>query len=59
MSFSQSEIDARWMQQALQQAELADTRDGEVPVGAVIVGADGDVIGLGSAITIRPRMPKS
>ena len=57
MSFSQSEIDARWMQQALQQAELADTRDGEVPVGAVIVGADGDVIGLGSNRVISDNDP--
>ncbi len=57
MSFSQSEIDARWMQQALQQAELADTRDGEVPVGAVIVGADGDVIGFGSNRVISDNDP--
>lgn len=57
MSFCQSEIDAGWMQQALQQAELADTRDGEVPVGAVIVGADGDVIGLGSNRVISDNDP--
>lgn len=38
--------DTFWMEQAYQQALLAHT-EGEVPVGAVLVGKDNQVLGLG------------
>lgn len=38
--------DRRWMQRALELARLAESEDGEVPVGAVLV-LDGEVIGEG------------
>ncbi|HWT15571.1 MAG TPA: tRNA adenosine(34) deaminase TadA [Patescibacteria group bacterium] len=48
MSAGQADIDAHWMQHALHLAEIADQRDGEVPVGALIVNAQGQVIAEGS-----------
>ncbi|WP_407345386.1 tRNA adenosine(34) deaminase TadA [Pengzhenrongella phosphoraccumulans] len=41
-----SESDARWMGAALAQAQLA-LATGDVPVGAVVVGPDGAVLGRG------------
>lgn len=41
-------VDRHWMGHALHLAELADVRDGEVPVGAVIVDAHGRLIAEGS-----------
>jgi tRNA(adenine34) deaminase len=38
--------DIRWMQAALEQADLAATL-GEVPVGCVIVGGDGSLLASG------------
>jgi len=42
-----SEQDAQWMRQALELAERAQHEDDEIPVGAVVVGADGSVLGQG------------
>ncbi len=39
--------DIRWMQHALALAERAEREDDEIPVGAVLVGADGQVLGEG------------
>ena len=41
------EIDERWMRHALALAERAQHEDDEIPVGAVVVGADGGVLGEG------------
>ncbi|WP_454832970.1 tRNA adenosine(34) deaminase TadA [Pseudoxanthomonas wuyuanensis] len=42
-----AEQDERWMRHALALAERAEREDGEIPVGAVLVGADGQVLGEG------------
>lgn len=39
--------DERWMRQALALAERAQREDNEIPVGALIVNADGDLVGEG------------
>jgi tRNA(Arg) A34 adenosine deaminase TadA len=41
------DIDERWMRHALALAERAQREDDEVPVGAVLVGADGSPLGEG------------
>ena len=41
------DIDERWMRHALALAERAQREDDEVPVGAVVVGADGSLLGEG------------
>jgi len=43
----QQGIDERWMQHALAMAERAQREDDEVPVGAVLVAADGTLLGEG------------
>jgi len=42
-----SDIDERWMRRALALAERARDEDDEIPVGAVVVDADGNVVGEG------------
>ena len=42
-----SDSDERWMRHALALATRAEQEDDEVPVGAVLVGADGEVVGEG------------
>ena len=42
-----SEADAGWMRQALALAERARREDDEVPVGALVVDPDGNVVGEG------------
>lgn len=42
-----SEADHAWMRQALDLADKADREDGEIPVGALVVGADGAKLGEG------------
>mgnify|MGYP001765330754 FL=1 len=59
MSTAQAEIDVHWMQHALHLAERADARDGEVPVGAVIVNARGQVIAEGSNRVISDCDPSA
>ena len=39
--------DERWMRHALELAARAEREDDEVPVGAVLVSADGEVLGEG------------
>ena len=39
--------DERWMRHALALADRAEEQDDEIPVGAVLVSADGEVIGQG------------
>jgi len=41
------DADAQWMRQALALAERAEREDDEIPVGAVLVDADGHVVGEG------------
>jgi tRNA(Arg) A34 adenosine deaminase TadA len=42
-----SESDTRWMRHALALATRAEVEDDEVPIGAVIVGADGELLAEG------------
>jgi tRNA(adenine34) deaminase len=48
--------DETWMRMALDQARLAE-QEGEVPVGACIVGADGAVLACGQNRVIRDHDP--
>ena len=43
----QASTDERWMRHALALADRAEREDDEIPVGAVVVGADGNVAGEG------------
>jgi tRNA(adenine34) deaminase len=43
----QQDIDERWMRQALALAERAQREDDEIPVGALVVAADGSLLGEG------------
>ena len=43
----QQDLDERWMRQALALAERAQREDDEIPVGALVVGADGSLLGEG------------
>lgn len=51
--------DTEWMQQALAQADRAEREDGEVPVGAVVVGPDGRLLGEGSNRNISDADPSA
>ena len=42
-----SDSDERWMRHALALATRAEEEDDEIPVGAVLVGADGELVGEG------------
>ena len=59
MTASRSDIDAHWMQHALRLAERADEADGEVPVGAVIVDAEGQLLAEGSNRVIADADPSA
>jgi len=52
-----SESDENWMRRALVLAERAEREDDEIPVGAVLVGADGALLGEGSNRNITDRDP--
>ncbi len=47
MDASPGDTDTRWMRHALLLAERAEREDDEIPVGAVLVAANGDVVGEG------------
>jgi tRNA(adenine34) deaminase len=49
--------DERWMQHALALADRAERQDDEIPVGAVLVSADGVVLGEGWNRNIAERDP--
>ena len=49
--------DERWMRHALALAERAEHEDDEIPVGAVLVGADGELLGEGWNRNITERDP--
>ena len=54
-----SEADAAWMHQALSLADRAQREDDEIPVGALLVGADGHVLGEGWNRNISERDPSA
>jgi len=43
----QQDLDERWMRRALALAERGQREDDEIPVGALVVGADGSLLGEG------------
>jgi len=51
--------DARWMAQALALAERAAREDDEIPVGAVLVGPDGALLGEGGNRNIGEHDPSA
>ena len=52
-----SDDDTRWMRQALRLAERAETEDDEVPVGAVLVDAQGQLLAEGANRNIKDHDP--
>ena len=42
-----SDADLSWMRRALELADCAEREDDEIPVGALLIGPDGDVLGEG------------
>ena len=47
MNASHTDSDASWMRRALELAERAAREDNEIPVGALVLGPDGQLIGEG------------
>ena len=56
---SQADADVAWMQRALALAERAEHEDDEIPVGALLVSAEGEVIGEGWNRNITERDPSA
>ena len=56
---SETDADIAWMQRALALAERAEHEDDEIPVGALLVSADGEVIGEGWNRNITERDPSA
>ncbi|CAD7716304.1 tRNA-specific adenosine deaminase [Xanthomonas hydrangeae] len=54
---AQALIDRRWMERALQLAERAERDYDEIPVGALLVDADGNVLGEGWNFNIASHDP--
>ncbi|ALS94726.1 deoxycytidylate deaminase [Xanthomonas oryzae] len=52
-------IDVHWMQHALHLAECAERDHDEIPVGALIVGAEGNVLGEGWNFNIASHDPSA
>ncbi|MBK7145565.1 MAG: tRNA adenosine(34) deaminase TadA [Xanthomonadales bacterium] len=55
----ETEFDECWMRRALELASHADVTDGEVPVGAVIVDAEGQLLAEGSNRVISDADPSA
>ena len=53
------DADQRWMQHALGLAQRAEHENDEVPVGAVLVSAEGDILGEGWNRNITDRDPSA
>ncbi|CAN5293302.1 tRNA adenosine(34) deaminase TadA [soil metagenome] len=51
--------DTAWMQQALALADRAEREDDEIPVGAVVIGPDGSLLGEGWNRNIREHDPSA
>jgi tRNA(Arg) A34 adenosine deaminase TadA len=54
-----SEADSRWMRHALEFAERAEREDDEIPVGAVLVSAEGEILGEGWNRNITEHDPSA
>ncbi len=54
-----SEADEQWMQEALALADRAEREDDEIPVGAILVGADGELLGEGWNRNISEHDPSA
>jgi len=54
-----SEADESWMRQALALADRARDEDNEIPVGALLVGADGELLAEGWNRNISERDPSA
>ena len=54
-----TDADIAWMQRALALAERAEHEDDEIPVGALLVSAEGEVIGEGWNRNITERDPSA
>lgn len=59
MQSAQQEIDLQHMRQAMALADRAEQDDDEIPVGAVVVDAHGNVIGEGWNRNIREQDPSA
>jgi len=53
------EADERWMRHALDLAQRAEHQDDEIPVGAVLVSAEGELLGEGWNRNITERDPSA
>jgi tRNA(Arg) A34 adenosine deaminase TadA len=53
------ETDERWMRHALALADRAEREDDEIPVGAIVVGPDGALVGEGSNRNITEHDPSA
>jgi tRNA(Arg) A34 adenosine deaminase TadA len=51
--------DTEWMQDALALADRAEREDGEVPVGALVVGPSGECLAEGSNLNISSHDPSA
>lgn len=54
-----ADVDVRWMRHALALADRAEREDDEIPVGAVLVSAEGAVLGEGWNRNITERDPSA
>ncbi|MBS3958836.1 MAG: tRNA adenosine(34) deaminase TadA [Xanthomonadaceae bacterium] len=55
----EAETDLHWMHHALALARRAASEDGEVPVGAVLVSAEGELLGEGGNRNLREHDPSA
>jgi tRNA(Arg) A34 adenosine deaminase TadA len=53
------EVDEHWMHRALALADRAEGEDDEIPVGAVIIDASGEVVGEGSNRNLSEHDPSA